>query len=313
MLSKIVRTIFIGTPTFSITALKALANDPNFEIVAVITQASKEVGRKKIITPPPIKVEAEKYKIPVLQPRKIIEVIENIKSFKPELIVVVSYGQIIPEEILKIPRYGCVNIHGSLLPKYRGAAVIQAAIINYDKQSGVTIMLMDKGLDTGPILSQLAIDLDPNETSTSLFLKLSKLGGELLIPTLKKYIQGEIKPTAQDSSLASYVTTLTKKDGRINWEKPAFYIERFVRAMNPWPGAWTMWNGKTIKITEVEHHPHLIEQYKAGEIFLDHNHMSIQCGINALSIKRLQIEGKKEMSADEFLRGNKEIVHKILT
>jgi len=308
-----IRTIFIGTPTFSIPALKALIADELFEVVAVITQPTKEVGRKKVLTPPPIKVEAEKNNIKVLQPKKIIEEIESIRSLKPDLIVVVAYAQIIPEAILNIPHFGCINIHGSLLPRYRGAAVVQAAIQNYDKQSGVTIMLMDKGLDTGPILSQEAINLEPQETSTTLFEKLSHLGGKLLIPTLKSYIRGEIKPIAQDDSQASYVKTLTKNDGKIDWTKSAFEIERFVRAMNPWPSAWTKWNDKTIKITEVEHSPHLIEQYKEGEVFLDHDKIAVQCGFEAILIKKLQLEGKKEMSAEEFLRGNKDIIHQILT
>jgi len=307
------KTIFIGTPFFSVPTLKAIVKDPAFEVVAVISQPDKTIGRKKVLTPTPIKVEAEINNIPVLQPDKIITIADDIKALHPDLIVVIAYAQIIPETILNIPKYGCVNIHASLLPKYRGAAVLQAPILNGDKESGVTIMLMDKNLDTGPILAQASVELSKNETPISLAEKLAPLGAELLAPTIKKYINGEINPKPQNDAEADYVKTLTKEDGKINWNDSAIQLERFVRAMTPWPGAWTTWNGKILKILEVEPDHHIINAYRPGQVFCDQNRMTIQTGINVLIIKRVQLEGRNSMDSNQFMRGYPDILHSVLT
>ncbi|MFH0923366.1 MAG: methionyl-tRNA formyltransferase [Candidatus Falkowbacteria bacterium] len=237
-----------------------------------------------------------------------------------DITVVVAYAQLIPKEILSIPQYGCINVHGSLLPKYRGAAVIQAPILNGDKETGITVMKMDAGLDTGPILSQAKIAIRQTDNSGILYDKLSAIGADLLIKTLKKYINGEIKPILQDEKKASYVGMLKKKDGKINWQKPAEEIERFIRAMTPWPSAFSeigcrmsdVGNCLILKILETAYKPLEINKYKIGELFLHGNELAVQCGKDALIIKKLQLAGKKAMDAEEFLRGHNDFVGSIL-
>ncbi len=321
-----IRCVFIGTPSFSIPPLYALINDERFDIIAIVTQPDKKAGRKQIITPPPVKIEAEKYNIPIYQPEKIKDLRLKIEELKPDLIVVVAYAQIIPESILSIPKHGVINIHGSLLPKYRGASCIQAAILNGDAETGVTIMKMDKGLDTGPVLTQSSIDILPDDTAGSLYEKLSELGAKILSPCLKKYIAGEIEPRPQDDSLSSYAGLLKKQDGKINWRKSAIEVERFIRAMAPWPSAFTIAplikgvgglkadgkNNRILKILEVNYNILKINNYKTGELFLHDENLAVQCGQDALIIKKLQLEGKKEMTAEEFLRGYKNLIGSIL-
>jgi len=317
MFNEKIKTIFIGTPDFSIPALCNLIKSDKFNIEAVITQPDKKIGRKQIISCPACKLEAQKCNIPVWQP-------ESIKNYELpisniDLIVVAAYAQIIPKRILDIPKYGCINIHGSLLPKYRGASCIQAALINGDKKTGITIMKMDVGLDTGDIIAQSEIEIKKDDTTGTLFDKVSNLGGEFIIPTLEKYIQGEIKPTPQDNSKASYVGMLSKKDGQIDWNKSAEKIERFIRAMNPWPGAFSKLKNteptikeKMIKIIEVKNDPIEINKHKIGELFLHNNNLAIQCATNALIINKIQLEGKKPLNSDDFLRGNMNLLGKII-
>ncbi|MCK4553645.1 methionyl-tRNA formyltransferase [Candidatus Parcubacteria bacterium] len=307
-----IRTIFIGTPDFGIPAFRALVQDKQFDIIAVITNPDMPVGRKQILTPPPIKSEAIKHKIPVFQPKRIADLQSEIKNLKPEIIIVIAYAQLIPEEILNLPKYDCINVHGSLLPKYRGAAVIQAPILNGDKQTGVTIMKMSKGLDTGPILAQAEIKIESYETGDSLYDKLSQLGADLLLDTLKKYIVGQIKLQPQDNAKASFISQLKKQDGLVDWSKTAVEIERFVRAMASWPSAWTWWKDKRLKITAVQQQPIAINSYKPGKTFIYNNGLAVQCGKDALIIKKLQLEGKKEMTTDEFLRGHRDFVGNVL-
>ncbi|MBU3905853.1 methionyl-tRNA formyltransferase [Patescibacteria group bacterium] len=316
--NKKIKTIFIGTPDFAVPSLKALVKDDYFDVAGVITQPDKPVGRKQILTPPPVKVEAEKYRIPVFQPQRISNFKFQISNI--DLIVVAAYAQLIPKEILSIPQYGCINVHGSLLPKYRGAAVIQAPILSGDKQTGITIIKMDAGLDTGPILSQAKIKIQQTDNAGSLYDKLSVIGAGLLIKILKKYINGEIKPMPQDEKKASYVGVLKKKDGKINWPKPAEEIERFVRAMTPWPSAFSeigcrmsdVGNCLMLKIIEAEHEPIRINKYKIGELFLYGDKLAVQCGTDALIIKKLQLAGKKAMNGEEFLRGHNDFMGSIL-
>lgn len=314
-MKKIIKTIFIGTPAFALPALEALIKDDAFHIAAVISQPDRPVGRKQTLTPPPVKVLAEKYRLAVWQPDKIGEIAEEIKKLKPDLIIVAAYAQLIPEEILSLPRYGCINIHASLLPRYRGASVIQAAILNGEKQTGVTIMKMDKTLDTGPILSQASLPLEGNETAATLSVQLASLGAGILVPTIKKYMSGEIKPQAQDASRASYARALKKEDGKIDWAKSAEKIERFVRAMNPWPGAYTPIRGRKeiLKITQAGHQLLDINDRQRGEIFLYKNKLAVQCARDALALERLQLEGRTEMSAEEFLRGHADLPGSFLT
>jgi len=306
------RIIFIGTAEFGLPAFLALIKDSDFEIVLAITQPDKPVGRKQIITSSPIKIAAEKNNIAVLQPEYIINIKEKIFLLRPDLIVVAAYAQVIPVEILNLPKYGCLNLHASLLPKYRGSAIIQAAILNGDKQTGLSIIKMDKTLDTGPIIAQTAIDINDEDTAGTLYDKLSKASPDFLITTIKKYLVKKITPQAQNSIQASYIKALAKGDGLINWAKPAEYLEKFIRAMNPWPMAWTWWKGKQFKIISAQKQPIEINSYKPGKTFKYNSGLAVQCGRDALIIKQLQLEGKNALTSEEFLRGHKDFMGNIL-
>lgn len=314
-MNKKIRTIFIGTPEFGIPALYSLINSDNFEVVGVITQPDKKIGRKQILTPPPIKTESLRYNIPVYQPEKIRDLQLNIFS-DIDLIVVVAYAQIIPKSILDLPKYGCINIHGSLLPKYRGAACIQAAILNGDQETGITIMKMDEGLDTGPIIHQEKINIKADETAGNIFDRLSIVGGKILPAILLGYIAGDLKPEAQDNSKSSYVGMLKKANGKIDWTKPAIELERFVRAMSPWPGAYALANLKSqmasLKILAVEHNILNLNLHKPGTLFINDNKLCVQCGEGSLFIKQLQLEGKKALTDKEFLNGHQDLIGTIL-
>lgn len=303
--TKKIRTIFMGTPEFSLPGLESLITDRSFEIVGVFTQPDKPVGRHQTLTPPPVKELALKHKLNIFQPLKIKPETETIKNLQPDLIVVIAYGKIISQEILDIPTYGCINVHASLLPKYRGAACLNAPILYGDKETGVTIMKMEAGLDTGPILAQAKIKLSGQETLEIVHNKLSVLGAEILIPTLKDYLSGKITAQIQDETIASYIKTLKKEDGKIDWHKPAQEIERMVRAYNPWPGTYAINENKTLKIIAVDNKILFSNDHKIGETFLSDNKLVMQCGQDALYILKLQLEGKKIMTSLEFLRGHK--------
>jgi len=312
---KKIRTIFLGTPEFAVKTFTALINDEHFEIVLAITQPDRPVGRRQVLNEPPIKILAKQYNIPVYQPEKIRTESAKIKELAPDLIVVAAYGQIIPKSILDIPTYGCVNVHGSLLPQYRGAACLPAPILHGNRYTGITIMKMDEGLDTGPILAQKKYRLAPTETLESLHDKLAELGAQLLLPTLEKYINGKIKPRPQNNRRASYVKMIQKDDGHIDWRKPAREIERMVRALNPWPGTHghlsnggLQMNEVSFKILAVRPKPLKINGYRLGELFVENEALAVQCGRDALVIIKLQVEGKKVMEVDDFLRGNKNVI-----
>jgi methionyl-tRNA formyltransferase len=311
-----IKLVFAGTPDFAVPGFRALLNDKDFKILAVITQPDKPVGRKQILTPSPIKTEAQKNNIPVWQPDKIAEIKEKIKEANPDLVVLIAYGQIIPQKILAIPRLGWINVHGSLLPRWRGAACVQAPILTNDKKTGVTVMKIAKGLDTGPILKQTETKINTGETAEILHDRLSALGAEILPSTIKDYVNGKTNPKPQNNSEATHAPTLKKEDGKIDWQKKAEEIERMIRAFYPWPGTWTNWQGESrvlgIKIISVSPTPLKINNYKVGQTFLHNGKLAVQCGQNALIIKKLQLEGKKETTAEEFLRGYKNIVGQIL-
>ena len=239
------RIVFMGTPDFAVPTLTALI-EGGHEVVAVVTQPDKPKGRGKAVLMTPVKEKAIEYEIPVYQPVKVRdpEFVELLKTLAPDAIVVVAFGQILPKSILDLPKYGCVNVHASLLPKYRGAAPIQWAVIDGEKESGVTTMMMDVGLDTGDMLEQKAIPLDEKETGGSLFDKLSALGGSMILSTLKGLENGTITRTPQGESGTSYAKMLTKEMGHIDWTKDAVSIERLVRGLNPWPSAYTSYARK---------------------------------------------------------------------
>jgi len=302
----------MGTPEFAVPGLQALIAAADLEIVGVFTPPDKLIGRKQILTPAPIKRVALENNLTVFQPPKIKTAAETIKNLKPDLIIIIAYGQIIPQEILDIPRYGCLNIHASLLPRYRGAAVLNAPILNGDKETGVTIMKIDAGLDTGPILRQAKIQLNGREILEDVHDRLAKLGAEILIPTILDFVAGKIKPRAQDDSQATYVKTLNKKDGQIDWQKPAAEIERMIRAYNPWPGTYSRWQGKNLKIITAATEVLTVNKYQPGELFRQEQNLAVQCGQDALIILKLQLEGKKILTAREFLAGNSKLVGQIL-
>ena len=296
------KVIFMGTPDFAAASLEALIGSEH-EILAVVTQPDKPKGRKGELTPPPVKTIAVEKGIKVYQPVKVREpeFVEIIRDYKPDVIVVIAFGQIIPESILEIPKYGCVNIHGSLLPKYRGAAPIQWAVLDGEKESGVTSMIMGKGIDTGDILIKKSIKLAEDETSGSLFDKLMALGAETLLETLEGLEKGSITPEKQGDSPTDYAKMLTKEMGLIDFSRAAAELDCFVRGMNPWPSAYTTLGGKTLKIWRAKP---VAENGKVGSVLrVGKDSFVVGCGENALEIFEVQLEGKKRMSARDFLKG----------
>lgn len=298
------KVVFMGTPDFAVGTLERIIADGH-EVAAVVSQPDKPKGRSKELVMPPVKQCAVKYNIPVYQPVKLrnSEVVDIIRKIAPDVIVVVAFGQILPQCVLDMPKYGCVNVHASLLPKYRGAAPIQWAVIDGLEKTGVTTMLMNAGIDTGDILLQEEITLDRKETGGSLFDRLCVLGAELLSKTLKGLEQGIITPVKQDDSIATHVGMLTKEMGNIDFNKPAAEIERLIRGLNPWPSAFTRLNGKQLKIWDSEVVADTQEAVCGTITEVLKNGIVVKCGEGSLKITELQLEGKKRMMADAFLRG----------
>ena len=296
--------VYMGTPDFAVAPLEALLQ-AGHQVTAVVTQPDKQKGRGKEVQMTPVKECALKHGIPVFQPVKIKEkdAVMQLKEYPADLFVVAAFGQILSQEILDLPPFGCINIHASLLPKYRGAAPIQWAVINGETKSGVTIQQMEKGLDTGDILLKREIPVEPKETGESLYGKLMALGAELVVEALPLIESGKITPQKQDDSASSYAPRLTKEMGCIDWSKDAHELERLVRGLNSWPSAYTKWKGKTLKIWEADvvqgqgNSPGRVEQ--VGKDFLD-----VACGEGILRIYSLQLEGKKRMAVKDFLLGN---------
>ena len=297
------KIIFMGTPDFAAASLEALI-DSRHEIQAVVTQPDKPKGRKGELTPSPVKVVAEEKGIKVYQPLKVRdeEFVETLRAYNPDVIVVVAFGQIIPLSILQMPKFGCVNIHGSLLPKYRGAAPIQWAVLDGEKETGITTILMDEGIDTGDILLKKTIKIDTDETSGSLFDKLMALGAETILETLDELEKGCLTPIKQGESPTAYAKMLTKAMGLIVFTKPAKELDCFVRGMDPWPSAYTLLSGKTLKLWKVR----AVEgSGKAGSVIdIGKESFTIACGEGAIEVLEVQLEGKKRMSAGDFLKGS---------
>ena len=300
------KAVFMGTPDFAVPTLQKMI-DMGIEITAVVTQPDKAKGRGKKVIYSPVKECALAHDLPVYQPvriRKEPEFIQTLRDMQPDVIVVVAFGQILPKEILDIPRLGCVNVHASLLPKFRGAAPIQWSIIDGEEVTGVTTMLMDVRLETGDMLLKTEIPVDPKETGGSLHDKLAAVGGELLEKTLIGLEAGTIVPEKQDDSQAGeYARMLDKELGHIDFNQPAVVIERLIRGLNPWPSAYTYIDGKTLKIWEAEV---LDRNYgcEYGEVAeVTRNCLIIQTGVGALSVKSVQLQGKKRMDIAAFLNG----------
>lgn len=298
------RVVFMGTPDFAVPTLNTLIASRH-EVAAVVTQPDRPKGRGKHLTMPPVKETALAHGIPVLQPERIRhpEVYEQLKDLKPDVIIVAAFGQIIPGNILTLPRYGCLNVHASLLPKYRGASPIQWAILNGDDKTGITIMQMQEGLDTGDILLQQEVALTGKETGGSLFDTLSGLGGPLVLQALSGLEAQTLTPVAQDEEQATHVRMLTKAMGQIDWKQPAATIERLIRGLDPWPAAYTTFGGKTLKLWKAGVVPSE-ETAPCGTVLaIQKDGFVVQTGKNALLVLEVQLEGKKRMEAAAFLRG----------
>ncbi len=296
------KLIFMGTPDFAVPCLESLIN-AGHDIPAVFTQPDKPVGRKQVMTPPDVKVCALQHGLTVYQPNSMRDgsAMEIIKELAPDAIIVAAYGKILPKEMLDFPRYGCINVHGSLLPKYRGAAPIQWSVINGDAQTGVTIMQMNEGIDTGDILLKRVIPIGIDDTAESMFEKLAELGGKTLIEALEMLERGELHPEKQDESLACYAPMLDKSISLIDWNKTGNEVHNLVRGLYSWPVAYTVLNGKKLKILRTS------PGEKSGEagkvICLDP--LTVACSKGSLIIRELQLEGKKRMDAKSFLIGHK--------
>ncbi|HBX69729.1 MAG TPA: methionyl-tRNA formyltransferase [Chloroflexi bacterium] len=302
---KTTKIVFMGSPDFSVPTLLSLAE--NFEIVGVITQPERPAGRGRKLTPPPVKILADELGIPTLQPQRLHKdpgAMAQLRAWNPDLIVVAAFGQILKPEVLDLPPHGCLNVHASLLPRWRGAAPINAAILHGDMETGITLMKMDVGLDTGPMIVSRTIPILPEDTAGSLFEKLAALGGELLAETLPVYLRGELVPQPQDDTLATYAPMLQKTDGELDFNQPAEQLARQVRAFNPWPGTYFQSSGTPLKVLAA--HPQGKGLHKIGEHSIHENLPALGTPIGLLVLDEVQPAGKKPMPGEVFLRGAKD-------
>lgn len=299
-----INIVFMGSPDFAVPTLHALAADDAYNVVGVVTQPDRPSGRHLTLTPPPVKVAADALGIPVIQPLKLRqpEALEQLKAWNPQLIVVAAFGQILRPNVLNLPQHGCVNVHASLLPRHRGAAPIQASILAGDAETGITIMQMDVGLDTGPMLRQRAIPIMPDDTGGSLFEKLSQLSGPLLLETLPDYLAGNLMPIPQPETGSTYAPMLKKEDGLLDLMRSAAELERRVRALSPWPGCYLMEDGGPLKI----HKAHVVfAKTEPGKRVVLDGLPAIGTANGLLVFDELQPAGKKSMPGKAFLAGGR--------
>ena len=309
------RIVFMGTSEFAVPSLEHLLLN-QYQVVAVYTQPDRPAGRGRSVTSPPVKRIALAWNLPVEQPvsLKQAEVVEQLAGFHPDVIVVAAFGQILPQSVLELPRYGCINIHPSLLPRWRGASPVAAAILAGDELTGVSIMQLDRGMDTGPVLARAQIPITAEDTTGSLTTKLALIAARLLQEVLVRCLRGELIPQPQDEAKATYCRQISKEQGEIDWHLPAIDIWRRVRAFQPWPGCYTKWQGKRLEIIEAVLVP--------GETNLDAGRVvalspvtgeskaafGVHTGDGILGVVRVQLEGKRAMSAAEFLRGQRQFI-----
>ena len=303
------KILFMGTPAFAVPSLKALMSA--HDVVAVVTQPDRPAGRNRRPRLSPVKQLAQSAGIPVFQPKRIRQpdAIAGLRAANADLFVVVAFGQILPQTVLELPRYGTINVHASLLPRWRGAAPIQAAIRAGDGESGVTIMLLDAGLDTGPTLTSRGLQLAEDETGESLHDKLSVLGADLLVDTLPRFLNGDITPIAQDETRATYAPQIKKEDGEIDWTQPAIVIERLVRAFTPWPGTYTQLDGDLLKIIAGYA---AIGSAPSGQVCVCDGEIAIGTGDGLYFPLELQLAGKKRLSIGEFTKGQRNLIGSVL-
>ena len=306
------RIVFMGTPEFSVPPLEYLIKS-EYQVVGVYTQPDKPTGRGRTLEQLPVKRVALQHGLELFQPVKLRnpDEVARLAALKPDLILVAAFGQILPQSVLDIPKFGCLNIHPSLLPEYRGATPIPAAILAGDKETGVTIMLMDAGMDTGPIISQIIVGIEPDDTTESLTTRLAQAGVRLLGEALPLWFEGSLKPQPQDGSKATYTKPVTKDDGTIDWQMSAVEISRRIRAFHPWPGCYTWWQGKLLKVLEaVALHkegsltPGKVVDLASGQPAV----VGVETGDGILGLLHIQLEGKRALTASEFLLGQRAFV-----
>jgi methionyl-tRNA formyltransferase len=298
------RILFMGTPQFAVPTLAALTQQ--FDVIAVVTQPDAPAGRGRVLVASPVKQFAMERGLSVLQPESLKppEVVAQLRELAPDAIVVAAFGQLLRRDVLALPPHGCINVHASLLPRWRGASPINAAISAGDAVTGVTIMLMEAGLDSGPILTQREEIMRADDTTATLTERLSHVGASLLMETLPAWLRGEITPQRQDESRVTKCSLIKKEDGRINWSRSAVELERQVRAMTPWPVAWTLWQGKQLQVRRARVTISAVLQ-PAGTITATANTLVIHCGEVALELLEVQLEGKRAMPAADFIRGQR--------
>ena len=308
------RLVFMGSPDFATPSLKALASQ--YPVVGVVTQPDRQAGRGRVITSPPVKELAIQLGIPFIQPARLrdTEAFIQLQEWRPDIIVVAAFGQILRPEVLSLPSKGCINVHASLLPRWRGAAPIPAAILHADTETGITLIQMDTGIDTGPILAQRKIPIEPDDTAATLSAKLARLGAGLLIETLPLYMNESLKPKPQTSDQATFAPMLKKEDGRIDFTKSAQQLGRMVRAFNPWPGAYTQWKDQRLTIHLAHAQKALVgNKTQPGCTLIHENLPAIMTGEGILVLDEVQPAGKKRMSGRSFLQGAREWGDGILT
>ncbi len=304
----VTRIVFMGSPDFAVDTLQALAD--SYLVVGVVTQPDRPAGRGRILTPPPVKILAEELRLPVIQPLRMQEPdsMAKLKEWQPDLIVVAAFGQILRQEVLDLPPFGSLNVHASLLPRWRGAAPIQAAILHGDQQTGVTIMKMDSGIDTGPLLSQRALPIQAEDTAGSLAPKLAKLGTELLMETLPSYLSGELQPQPQRGEY-TYAPLLKKSDGELDFSRNAEVLERKVRAFNPWPGTFMTWQGGRLNVHQARAQSlaevDIAKGLDSGQRIIFEDEPAVITRNGLLVLEEVQPAGKKPMPGKVFLRGAK--------
>jgi methionyl-tRNA formyltransferase len=305
------RIVFMGSPEFAVPSLEQLAAN-GFNVVGVFTQPDRPAGRGRVLVPPPIKTAALAMGIPVMQPEtlKTEEAVAQLTAFKPDVVVVCAFGQILTQAVLDVPRCQCVNVHFSLLPRHRGASPVASAILSGDEFAGVSIQLVRKKLDSGPLLAKAAIPIAPQDNTGSLTGKLAIIGANLLLEALTGWLRGEIDPLPQQESESNYFSQISKEAGEIDWKLPATDIQRRVRAFNPWPGCYTAWRGKQVKIIEAEALPEIVSPGAGKVISLAgrDGELGIGTGDGVLRVLKLQLQGKKVVTAAEFLRGQRDFL-----
>ncbi len=313
--AKLIKIIFLGTPNFAVPILEKLAESNKIQIAAVICEPDRPAGRKRKPEAGPVKIAAQKLKLKIEQPEKISDFAYQIKKIAPDLAVVAAYGQIIPENILKIPKKGIINVHPSLLPKFRGPSPIQAALLKGKNITGTTIMLMDKGMDTGPILAQKKFRISADDDFVTLSQKLAKISADLLIKTIPAYLEGKIKPIPQNDSQTTYCSLIKKQDGALDFTKTANQLERQIKTFHVWPKSFCFWKKKRLIIhqaaaAKIEPEPPAV----TGTVFQDKKSkkLAILAGAGSLICESLQLEGKKSLSSKEFLNGYPQILGDIL-